>query len=210
LTTIRKALFKTLDFNQHLLELSSKVLNSPKLQGQSFIGVHLRGENDWPQLWGSLDAQMTLYTEDIQRIQTTSPTESKIIFVSCGNSSAIDLFRDKLSALGYTIYDKWTLLADQTETLAQLDKLSFDEKAIVEYFTLLKSDVWLGIYASTMSLLIAYARSVDDKDDFFETYVTSRGEGDPSLNNYIGPVMKGNDKTRLLVVTPTDIMDKFP
>jgi hypothetical protein len=55
LLTIWKALFKTLDFNRKLLELSSTISRSPQLEKGAFIGVHLRGESDWPAHFGTVN-----------------------------------------------------------------------------------------------------------------------------------------------------------
>ncbi len=82
LTTIRKALFKVLKFNQKLLDLSSQIYKHPKLHDGAYIGVHLRGEDDWPVEFGSVDDQMRLYTEEIQRIQPTVSYEIKTVYVS--------------------------------------------------------------------------------------------------------------------------------
>ncbi|KAG0651274.1 hypothetical protein D0Z07_1860 [Hyphodiscus hymeniophilus] len=211
ITTIRKALFKVLQFNKQLLKLSSKVLQSPELQEGAFIGVHLRGESDWPAGFGGLNDQMRLYVEEIEKIQTSSPTEVKTVYVSCGDSIAIGLFRDMLSPLGYTVHDKWTLLAGQPDILAQVEGLTFDEKAIVEYQTLVQAKFWMGIITSSMSSLIAYARSVNDKEDFFDTYVFPGSERSGFNRAYPeSPSMKGNNVTKLMVLSGPDIMESFP
>ncbi len=82
LSTIRPALFKALRFNQQLLNISARILESPKLNGGNFIGVHLRGENDWPAPFGSVDDQMRLYTEQIEKIQFTVNGGVKTVYVS--------------------------------------------------------------------------------------------------------------------------------
>lgn len=78
---------------------------------------------------------MTLYVTAIEEIPNTSASEVKVAYVSCGDPAAIGTFREMLAPLGYTVHDKWTLLAEQPVTLAQVEALRFDEKAIVEYHT---------------------------------------------------------------------------
>lgn len=56
-----------------------------------------------------------------------------------------------------------------------------------------------------MSALVAYARTVNDEEDFFETYI-GRQEG-PSSST---PEMKGNERTRLMCGYGGDITDSFP
>jgi hypothetical protein len=63
--------------------------------------------------------------------------------------------------------------SEQPETLSQVEELALDQKAIVEYQTLVEARFWMGIITSSMSSLIAYARTVDEEEDYFETYVFS-------------------------------------
>jgi hypothetical protein len=51
------------------------------------------------------------------------------------------------------------------------EAFSFDENAIVDYHALVGAQVWMGLVTSPMSCLYAYARSVDDGENFFDTYV---------------------------------------
>ncbi len=112
-----------------------------------------------------------LYIEAIKEIQSSVSYEVKVAYVSCGDPAAIQRFRDRLSPLGYVVHDKWTLLSEQPETLSQVEGLLFDQKAIVEDQTLVDARFWMGIITSSMSSLIAYARSVDEEEDYFETYI---------------------------------------
>ncbi|KUJ18637.1 uncharacterized protein LY89DRAFT_549756, partial [Mollisia scopiformis] len=171
LDTIRKALFKTLTFNRQLLDLSTQISHDRRLKHDAYIGVHLRGESDWPAGFGSADDQMRLYTKEIERIQSLSPGGTNTIYVSCGDQSVIQRFRDLLSPLGYTVLDKNLILSSQPATLKQLEALPFDRKAIVEYQVLVNAKFFMGVIMSSMSSLIAYARTVDDPKDYFDTYV---------------------------------------
>jgi hypothetical protein len=210
LTSIRKALFKVLLFNQDLLDLSKELLRSDQLVGR-FIGVHLRGESDWPGGFGSLDDQIRLYAAQIETIQEID--DIKTVYVSCGDRRAIQTFRDLLELRGYTVHDKWTLLADRKQRLQEIEVLGFDQKAIVEYHVLLASTFWMGIITSSLSSLIAFARTVDDPttENFFETYIFP-GSSRSGLRRIYPEnlTMKGNNYTQLLVVNEVDIMDSFP
>jgi hypothetical protein len=95
--------------------------------------------------------------------------------------------------------------------LAELDALYFDQKAIVEYQTLVAARFQLGIISSSMSTLIAYARTVDEEEDFFETYIFP-GSSKSGLNRGypVSPSMMGNADTKLMVVSGVDILDAFP
>jgi len=116
-----------------------------------------------------------------------------------------------LGPFGYQVHDKWTLLATQPALLEKIEALGFDQKAIVEYQTLVAARYQLGIITSSMSSLIAYARTVDNEEDFFETYVFP-GSGKIGLvRNYpASPSMMGDADTKLMVVNSVDILDAFP
>jgi hypothetical protein len=94
---------------------------------------------------------------------------------------------------------------------AKLEGLAFDQKAIVEYQTLVAARFQLGIITSSMSTLIAYARTVDNDEDYFETYVFP-GSSKSGLNRAYpaSPSMMGNAETKLMVVNGVDILDAFP
>ncbi|KAI1875127.1 uncharacterized protein JN550_002556 [Neoarthrinium moseri] len=209
--SIRKDLFKTLKYNSTLLALGQEILKSPELKKENFIGVHLRGEGDWPAGFGSATDQMRRYVEAIEDIRGSTPDKVRSVYVSCGDRKAIQTFREMLEPLNYLVHDKWTLLASQSEKLATVESLGFDQKGIVEYEVLVNAKFWMGISMSSMSSLIAYARTADAKEDFFEKYIfpgsTLNGINRVYEDNM---VIKGDEYTKLLVVSGVDIMGSFP
>jgi len=86
--TLRKALFKVIKFNQDLLNLSARIGQHPKLNNGAYIGVHLRGEKDWPNEFGVVADQMRFYVAEIQRIQKTVSYNLKTIYVSVSSSTS--------------------------------------------------------------------------------------------------------------------------
>jgi len=211
LGTIRKDLFKTLIFNKDLLAMSSKILSSPQLK-DGFIGVHLRIEKDWPAILGDPVDQIRLYIEEMEKIPRASTTDHRTVYVSCGNRTRIEPFRQLLAPLGYTVYDKWSLYQDDPVALQKIEGLRFDEKAIIEYEMLVKADFFLGLLMSTMSSLVAFARTVDDTELFFPTYVFPGSIREGRKRKYLdAPSMKGDDKTKLMTVKiGKDVMPFFP
>ncbi|PVH84718.1 hypothetical protein DL98DRAFT_410428 [Cadophora sp. DSE1049] len=211
LMTLRKALFKVIKFNQNLLDMGSKIGQHPKLNNGAYIGVHLRGEDDWPDEFGAVADQMRFYTAEIQRIRKAVSYNIKTVYVSCGDEGAIQRFRDILKPLGFIVESKSTLLASSNGTLAQVESLAFDQKAIVEYQTLVDARFWMGLVMSSMSSLIAYARSIDNEEDFFSQYIFPGSTRNGAERAYPAvPDMKGNRNTKLMVVNGVDIMDSFP
>ena len=75
----------------------------------------------------------------------------------------------------------------------------------------------MGLVMSSMSQLIAYARSLDDEEDFFEKMIfpgSVKEIGEDGLGirrtHPVTPVMKGDERTKLLVVNGDDIMSFYP
>lgn len=218
---VRAGLFKTLRFNKEVLTLADNVLNSPEL-AIGFIGIHLRGEADWPAGFGGLNLQMMNYVKAVSNINKGKGKAYKTttLYVSCGSREAIERFRKYvLKTLGteYHVVDKWTLLADRPKLLEQVENLGFDRKAIVEYKTLVEAQYFLGIITSTMSNLIAYARTVDHyvktDEDFFYSVVLKGS----ILRKDVYRVWRGNrvkmsgdGTTMLMTLKARDIMQRFP
>jgi len=92
LTTIRKDLFKVIRFNQHLLDLSSSISKSPELQQGAFIGVHLRGESDWPADFGTVTDQMNLYLEEMEVIRKSAEYPMNTVYISVRNPFCLEKF----------------------------------------------------------------------------------------------------------------------
>jgi hypothetical protein len=156
---------------------------------------------------------MRLYKQEIERIQTTVARRINTVYVSSGDVSVIQAFRETLTPLGYTVHDKWTLLADNEEMLDRVDSLPFDQKAIVEYETLVHSKYFLGPAMSSMSALIAYERTLNEEKDLFTTHIfpgSTRNEETRWRTYPNAPAMKGDEKTKLMVVSHFDLMDNFP
>jgi hypothetical protein len=216
LSTVRKDLYRTLKYNQTLLDISSGILQAPALQ-KGFIGIHLRAETDWPSSFGKAKDQMRLYIEEIESLERKDSSDLRTLYVSCGSQDGIHRFRKRVTPLGYEVHDKWTLLSEDPETLARVENLMFDEKAIIEYQMLLNADFFLGPVMSSMSSLIAFSRALDSQEEFFPTYIFPGSEKDVGEDGWglrrtyeQVPMMKGDKRSRLMVVNGEDIMSLFP
>ncbi|KAJ3953916.1 hypothetical protein N0V92_009604 [Colletotrichum tropicale] len=211
--TLRKALFNALSFNRTLLAIGEELALSEGLHGGNFIGIHLRAENDWPAQWGTPERQMEQHAAEVRKTnrEAAGQAATRTVYVSCADRDVIQKFRDILAVDGYTVTDKWTLFADQPEKLALVESLAFDEKAIIEYAVLLKGRYFQGNLISTMSSLVAYARTRDQPEEFFSTYIypnTIKWGIDRFYNQPF--TMKGDEHTKEFVISGQDIMDAFP
>jgi hypothetical protein len=83
LSSIPKALFKTLKFNQALLDLGGEIYErNTVLRDGEYVGVHLRGEKDWPEEFGSAEEQMRLYKAELLNIREESSINTVYVSVS--------------------------------------------------------------------------------------------------------------------------------
>ncbi|KAF5872923.1 putative alternative oxidase protein [Botrytis fragariae] len=211
---LQKELFRTLRYNRKLLDLGSRLRYSPELR-DGYIGVHFRGESDWPQNFGSREDQMKFFTQEIELASTAQGvTEAiKTIYISCGDEAAISTFREPLSALGYRVYDKWNLASSLSEPSLLLEEMEFDTIAIIDYAVLVEAALFLGVWMSTFSQTIAYARTVELEQDYWETYVNpgSRRDGLTRLWDQV-PALKGDETTKILVINTGGFsnMDSYP
>lgn len=209
--TISKQLFKTLTYNRDILNLAKQVSSALETLAP-FVAIHFRSESDWPAVFGSASQQMAVYTAELEQLRNTSSIPVKTVYISSGDSAAIQRFREHLTPLGFAVHDKFTLLSQQPDVAAEIEQLPFDQKAIVEYEALVSADYFFGILTSSLSALVAYARTAGEEEDYFATYVhpgTSRGGG--IERHFPGsPCMRGNLRTRLFVLDGPDIMDCYP
>lgn len=211
---LQKEIFRTLKYNKKLLDFGSRLRYSPELR-DGYIGVHFRGESDWPQGFGSREDQIDFFTQEIKLASSVQGAAEgiKTIYISCGDEAAISRFSESLLELGYRVYDKWNLVSSLSEPSLLLEEMEFDTMAIIDYAVLVESALFLGVWMSTFSQTIAYARTVDLEQEYWETYINpgSRRDGLTRLWDQ-APALKGDETTKILVVNTGGFsnMDSYP
>ncbi|KAF9869567.1 hypothetical protein CkaCkLH20_12960 [Colletotrichum karsti] len=211
MTTMRKALFNALHFNRTLLAIGEQLVSSEGLKGGNFIGIHLRAENDWPLKWGTPEVQMEQHAAEVRKTNKEADTPTKTVYVSCADRDVIQRFRDMMAPDNYTVTDKWMLFADRPEMLEIIGSLPFDQKAIIEYAVLLRGRYFQGNLISTMSSLVAYARTRDQPEEFFSTHIYPNTIRWGIDRYYSEPfTMRGDKHTKEFIISGQDIMDAFP
>lgn len=194
-----KDLFRAVGYNESLRALGRRIIQSPQLKDASYVGVHLRGENDWPEQWGSLEEQTQSYTNELQRLGEQDGNVTTV-YVSCGNKTSIQYFRQAIEPLGYVVLDKWTVFeTDWPEGLAIVESLPFDEKAVVEYETLVAGNYFLGISLSSMSVVVATERTLNEAGNFVENYIDSANQNLDNEGRRLQ--IRGDNHTRLLCIS---------
>jgi hypothetical protein len=215
---VKKDLFKALQYNTTLFDLGTQVFDKLKQKSSgSVVAIHLRGEPDWPKGFGELAVQINLYTEALVTLRNdtlgaTNDTVIKDVYVSCGHAASIEEFKAKLEPLGFVVHDKMSLLKGDADILERIENLEFDQRAITEYQSLVSADYFMGILSSSLSDMVSYARTIDEDDDYYEKYIhpgaTRAGFVDRVFPD--SPSVRGNNHTKLIVLTGPDIMDCFP
>lgn len=144
--TVRKELYKTIKFQDSMQQIGERIRDCPQLQHGAYIAVHLRGESDWPPEWGTSDQQMAMYMDEMAKIRATDEgRDVAAVFASSGEEAVIQAFRDRLQPLNYTVYDKWTLLADSPHDLANVEQADFDAMGIVDDAVLKGAMYFMGV-----------------------------------------------------------------
>lgn len=214
---IKNDLFQALRYNPTKLSYGAKI--SEKLNAAakgSVVAIHYRGENDWPNHFGNSEMQTRVYLENLKQLQDvyshTSDASNIIsdVYISCGDKQKTEELSNKIREMGLQVHDKYSLLADDQETLDEIDRMSFDGKAIVEYESLRNADHFFGLYSSTLSDIVAYARG---GDALFQKYMFPDSSRDALISRKWSQgheTMRGDGKTNLIIVNGPDVMDAFP
>lgn len=208
-----------MEYSSDLLDLGRRITDSPRLRDAPYwVGVHLRAEDDWPPAWGTAEEQTQAYVEELRRVRAReSEGEGQVdgggsgsprgqpaaVYVSCGNQTAIQRFRETVAPLGFSVVDKWTVLEESwPEGVARVNALGFDAKAVVEFVPLTKAKYFLGLRLSSMSVVIAWTRTLDEEGEFFKNYVDSFEAETKNKGRILE--MRGNNNTRLLAISGID------
>lgn len=167
---LKSEIYQILHFSPSLLSLGRKVQAAAKkaAEGRDIVGIHFRGEGDWPSSVCNASAQIDFYSRELQRWNRYRAWKWKLrdIYLSCGDQERVQMFREAMLPLGFTVHDKHSLL-NSTEpwgdesTLKEIADLNFDQKAVVEYVNLRDASRFLGILPSTLSYIVAYERTLD-------------------------------------------------
>lgn len=230
-SAIQSEIYQILRFSPYLLSLGQKVQAAAKraANGRDIVGVHFRGEADWPNSAGNASVQMEAYAKVLEKWKV------KDVYLSCGDQEKVQLFREAMNPLGFTVHDKNSLL-NNTENweddaaLGEIERLNFDQKAVVEYVNLRDASKFLGLLTSTLSHMVAYERTLDqnfhtpmdagnadeeEKVGWFQKYIVAGNRRTEGLSRHWSITnsfeMRGDESTKLLVIDGQgDLTDFFP
>lgn len=161
-------------------KFASRYVSGPTSNG--FLGLHLRTENDALKRWPNFENQTSPY---LRRALSLSPPP-KAAYLATGNATeAAKLTSRALSETGLHVVTKHDLLRDDPDLaighqqlLRQLDGLSWDQQALVDFVVLLESQYFMGLSPSSFSMNIALKRHLKAKGLYTRPWKVGSDEGD--------------------------------
>ncbi|RFU35264.1 hypothetical protein B7463_g1050, partial [Scytalidium lignicola] len=132
---------------------SSKVnsLGPHRLVANGFLGAHMRVAADAAAAgWPGYEAQAPFYIAEAKRLNLTT------IFLATGSPEHRDRFRADAANEGLDVVTKEDLLDE--EELAELQNLTWDQQALVDYDVLMYSTSFYGFVRSSFSWSLALRR----------------------------------------------------
>lgn len=144
--------------------------------GGSFIGMHLRTENDALSGWPSFEEQSRAY---LTRAARLSPIP-KFAYLATGNTSEAAKLSSLAAAEELTVLTKHELLAspDNIALKKRLDGLSWDQQALVDFVVLLQAEFFLGVSPSSFSMNVALKRHLKRDGLYTRPWRVGVDEGD--------------------------------
>ncbi|KAG8157110.1 hypothetical protein KVR01_013100 [Diaporthe batatas] len=122
----------------------------------SFVGIHLRTESDALGAWPSFANQTAAY---LARVAGLDPPPPRHAYLATGNATeAARLAAQAESQQGLRVVTKHELLGQLPLLARQLDALSWDQQALVDFVVLLRCGFFLGVSPSSFSMNVALKR----------------------------------------------------
>lgn len=142
----------------------------------SFIGMHLRTENDALSGWPSFEEQSRAYLTTAARL---SPGP-RYAYLATGNATEAAKLTSIALAEKLTMLTKHELLAglDNEGLKKRLDGLSWDQQALVDFVVLLQAEYFLGVSPSSFSLNVALRRHLKTEGLYTRPWRVGVEEGD--------------------------------
>ncbi|KAH8676124.1 hypothetical protein BX600DRAFT_432655 [Xylariales sp. PMI_506] len=140
---------------------------------RGFLGVHLRTEEDALQAWPKYEVQAAGYIEEAKR----RGFGRGVAYLASGNQTEARRFADMAgSDIQLDVRTKYDVL--HGDDLEALKKLSWDQKALVDFVVLLYSDYFVGVSPSSFSINVALKRHLKDEGLYTRPWmVGGRGDG---------------------------------
>ncbi|OIW22690.1 hypothetical protein CONLIGDRAFT_152788 [Coniochaeta ligniaria NRRL 30616] len=170
---------KVLSFRDDTRELAAKVLFKLKqrfapsidptkaISPDAYYGCHLRLEKDAVDAWQPDEWRFSRMEDQFdEQFRNIERTGLSTIYVASGDQTVVDVFAERLAARlasgsssekrNVTVVTKHDLL--QGPDRRQLDSLTFDQQALVDFLVLFRSSAFMGVAHSSFPWNIALRR----------------------------------------------------
>lgn len=143
----------------------------------AFIGFHLRTENDALSTWPSFEEQSTAYLAKASNLN--SPPG--YAYLATGNVTEAARFATLArTQQALNVVTKHELLSKFPSLQRQLDSLSWDQQALVDFIVLLQAEYFLGVSPSSFSMNVALKRHLKGEGLYTRPWKVGSNEGDGS------------------------------
>lgn len=165
---------KILSFRQDTQTLAAKVLFKLKQQFSlpidprrainlnTYYGAHLRLEQDAIWAWDPEEWRFSRMEDQFrEQFQNLERTNLNIVYVASGNRTVVDMFAEYLGRQvgkdrNVTVVTKYDLLKGRD--LQQLESLTFDQQALVDFLIMFKASAFMGVAHSSFPWTVALRR----------------------------------------------------
>ncbi|KAH8906466.1 hypothetical protein BR93DRAFT_929088 [Coniochaeta sp. PMI_546] len=170
---------KVLSFRNDTRELAAKVLFGLKhkfalsidatkaISPDAFYGCHLRLEKDAVDAWQPEEWRFSRMEDQFEeQFRNIERTGLGIVYVASGDQTVVDVFAERLAARlasapsstnrNVTVVTKHDLLHGPDRR--QLESLTFDQQALVDFLVLFRSSAFMGVAHSSFPWNIALRR----------------------------------------------------
>lgn len=137
-----------------------------------FAGFHLRTESDALGAWPSFEHQSAAY------LHGAATRGFKVAYLATGNATEASKFAERAWAEHrIVIKTKHDLLGRLGQELQDLEALTWDQQALVDFVVLLESDFFFGVNPSSFSINVALKRHVQTEGLYTRPWRVGREDG---------------------------------
>ncbi|KAJ4391820.1 hypothetical protein N0V93_005440 [Gnomoniopsis smithogilvyi] len=169
-----------LRFREDILELGMETAAAMEIVAHesegSFVGMHLRTENDALRGWPSFEEQSRAYLSKAAGL-TPSP---RYAYLATGNATEAAKLTSLALKEKLRVVTKHELLAEPNneELRRRLDSLSWDQQALVDFVVLLQAEYFVGVSPSSFSMNVALKRHLKEDGLYTRPWKIGVEEGD--------------------------------
>ncbi|CAK7200836.1 hypothetical protein SEUCBS139899_003535 [Sporothrix eucalyptigena] len=128
-------------------------LGKDRLPAQGYLGAHLRVAEDAKMAnWPGYEAQAPAYLDEAER------SSLSVVYLATGSAQHREMFHADASARNIQVVTKEDLL--EPDELTELQSLTWDQQAIIDFEVLVHSSRFAGFVRSSFSWVIAIRRSI--------------------------------------------------